>query len=61
MRISRKKHAELYKSIYDPIMDLRVSNEGGSIEDRRDMDDRLFKLENEIYRRIAATLNLPKS
>ena len=58
MVISKKRHAALYKAISDPIMDLRVANNGGiSIEE---IDQNLLNLEREIYNRIKVVLDLHK-
>lgn len=57
MRISKERSLSLYCSaILDPIMALRIENNGGlSIEE---MDEKLFKLEKEIWRRVCRELNL---
>lgn len=59
MRISEKKHSDLYKSISNPVMEARVKIcMGESIES---IDKMLFDLETEIYKNVAKTLNLTKS
>ncbi|PCH98479.1 MAG: hypothetical protein COB84_01825 [Rhodobacteraceae bacterium] len=59
VRISEAKHSELYKAISGPIMDIRIENCTGMTG--KEMDEKLFKLEIEIYNRINKTLNLTKS
>jgi len=61
MRISQKRHSDLYKSISDPIMDLRfklVMNKDTTTEE---LDKHLFDLEIEIYKRIVSVLDLTKT
>ena len=58
MKISEKKHTELYRSISNPITDLRVRHAMGKIED---LDEELFVLENRIYKEIKEALNLTKT
>lgn len=59
MIISEKRHKKLYNAFSDPIMGLRIENNGGmSIEE---MDEKLFKLEIEIHKRIVAALDLHKA
>jgi len=59
MIIGEKRHKELYSAISDPIMDLRIKNNGGmTIEE---MDEKLFALETAIYKRITTALDLQKS
>ena len=58
MVISEKRHRELYDSISNPIMDLRIKQSGGmTIEE---MDKCLFALETAIYKRVAKALDLYK-
>ena len=57
MKMSYKKTSELYSSISDPVMDLRI--EIGTHEiTRNDLDNKLFKLQSKIWERVHKTLNL---
>ena len=58
MKISRKKFNKLYNAIYKPIMDLRVKNKMGDIED---LDEELYMLENRIYQEVKQALELQKA
>ena len=58
MKISRKKFNKLYDAIYEPIMDLRVKNKMGDIED---LDEELYMLENRIYQELKQALELQKA
>jgi hypothetical protein len=58
MRISEKRHTELYGAISNPIMDLRVRLKMGDAED---IDLELWGLEKKIYAEIKAALYLAKS
>ena len=53
MRLSEKKKAELYAAIADPITDERIRFYGHD-----ELDEKLFNLQNEIWRRVCKTLNL---
>ncbi len=55
MNISEKRKFLLYKSISDPITDLRVSINLGKVTD---IDKELFVLEQRIYREIKQALNI---
>lgn len=56
MKISEKKKTELYKAIHEPIMQLRIrQNAGFSIEQ---MDEKLYALNNEIWKEVIKTLNI---
>jgi hypothetical protein len=57
--ISEKRHAELYNSIYAPIMDLRVKNSMGMSSE--ELDSCLYDLNEEIYARIRSALDLHKA
>ena len=57
MRISEKKHAELYRSISNPITDLRIKHAMGEVID---IERELPVLENRIYKEIKETLKLKK-
>ncbi len=56
MKLSEKRMSELYKSVSDPIMDLRIKhiNDGN-------LENEVFTLEMEIWRKVRASLNLPKN
>ena len=59
--MSEKRRTALYKAIMDPIMDLRVTN---SIASRgqpltsEEIDKGLYDMENRIWRRVCAALEL---
>jgi hypothetical protein len=53
MKISEKKKQQAYDAINDPIISLRVKNASGISVD----DIELFKLEQEIWRRLKTALN----
>lgn len=53
MKVSEKSGSALFSAISDPIMELRISDEGGRV---KDMDGELFKLQLEIHRRVCAVL-----
>lgn len=55
MIISKKRHFQLYKSISNPITDLRVKFAKGNV---KDLDQELFVLENRIYKEIKEALSL---
>jgi hypothetical protein len=56
VRISETKASEVYAAISDPITDLRIKqNRGMTIEE---MDERLFNLQSEIWRKVHKALNL---
>ena len=58
MKISEKRHTELYLAISNPITDLRVKNAMGDV---KDLDEELFVLENRIYKEIKEALELQKT
>jgi hypothetical protein len=64
MRISEKKKTELYKSFSDPIMNLRIKLSSEDVTTGRlngeAVDEKLFKLENEIWMSICKTLGIDK-
>ena len=53
MRLSEKKQTEIYRAISDPIMDARIE-----YAKTKKGDDLMFNLQNEIWRRVHAALNL---
>lgn len=55
MRISEQKQNELYRSISNPITELRVNDQLGKIPD---MDEALFDLERTIWKRVAKVLKI---
>ncbi len=58
MKISEKRHANLYRAISNPIIDLRVRHSMGEV---KDLDEELFVLENRIYKEIKEVLELQKT
>lgn len=60
MRISKQRHSELYKSLYEPIDDLRDRNYAAPF-DIDEMDFELLKLQEEIYERLVKALNIHNS
>ena len=59
MIASKEMHKKLYLSISDPISSLKIENYGGlSIAE---MEQKLIKLEIEIYTKIVAALDLKRS
>lgn len=58
MKISEKRHTKLYRSISNPITDLRVKHSMGDV---KDLDEELFVLENRIYKEIKEALDLQKT
>jgi len=57
MRISDKRAAAVYSAIADPITELRVSSYSGQ-HTLEEMDEKLFKLQQEIWWRLIEELNL---
>ena len=58
MKLSEKKKQELYNVTDRVVMNLRVKqNSGLSIEE---MDEELFKLQSEIWRKIKEVLNIER-
>lgn len=59
MNISGKKRDELYNSFADNIMDLRVElTKNPRLADNETLDNRLFRLEREIWTDIKKVLNI---
>ena len=58
MRLSEEKQAKLYKAIYDPIMDERLMLQRYGSPGGEQMEERLFKMQNNIWRRVHEALNL---
>lgn len=60
MKLSDKRQAALYSAISGPIMDERVRIRSSMLSDanRSALDDNLFRLEQEIWRRVKAALDL---
>jgi|GEM_PF-6205663 len=56
MKLSEKKQTDLYSAIADPVTSLRIkklrANDGNRV------DDQLFALESEIWKRVCKALNL---
>jgi hypothetical protein len=59
MKISEKRHSDLYSSIHNPIMDIRLSIRLG--ESSKDIDRLLFELETKIYEKVSEALSISKS
>jgi archaellum component FlaC len=57
MRISKKKRQELYKAFSDPIMKVRI-NIAQTKPSLPTVDEKLFRLEQEIWQEIKATLEI---
>ncbi len=57
MRVSDKNKTALYKTISDPIMDLRVEIATKSLS-YENIDERLFRLETALYNRVKTALNI---
>lgn len=56
MIVSEKRATAIYNAISNPIQDLRIENSAGfSIEE---MDEKLFKLEQEIFKKLSIALDL---
>jgi len=53
MKLNAKKISELYASISDPIMDERIRFKGHD-----ELDEKLFHLQIEIWRRVRKVLKL---
>jgi hypothetical protein len=62
MEISEKKKAELYKAFSEPIMKVRiqVARMGPGDEKLMAIDEKLFKMEQEIWSEIAKVLNIKR-
>jgi hypothetical protein len=62
MKISQKKKTELYKAFSEPIMQVRiqVAQMGPGDEKLMKIDEKLFKLEQEIWSEITKTLGIEK-
>jgi hypothetical protein len=60
MELSQKKRTELYKAFSEPIIKLRIqmSRMGPGDKKLKEMDDKLFRLEQEIWREIAKALDI---
>lgn len=57
--VSQKRRTKLYAEINDSIMDLRVCNQQNKL-DKHEVDEKLFKLNQEIWRKVCAVLNIPE-
>jgi hypothetical protein len=60
MRISQKKQTELYKAISEPIFQarIRVARMGPGDKKLEQVDEKLFRLEQEIWKEIKTTLGI---
>lgn len=62
MRLSEKKQAELYHAIADEVMDLRMYVNKMRLDcqplSHDQLDEKLFSLQNSIWRRVHSVLNL---
>ena len=60
MKISEKRSQNLYSSIHDNIMDLRVliKMEGSDIIDSEEVDRKLFLLERSIWTGVKKSLGI---
>lgn len=58
MRISEERRMKLYKAISDDITDLRIDILKGMGLSAEGMDDYLFKMEQEIWKKVYKALNL---
>lgn len=59
MRLSKKKKQDLYDSLAENIMDLRVDLFlDDSLKDKDNIDLRLFNLENTIWADVKRALNI---
>ena len=57
MKISEKRSGELYEAMKEPIMRLRLQN-CRQAPSEKELDELLFKLEQEIWKGIKRALNL---
>ena len=58
MRISEKKKSDLYSAIREPIISLRISSKySGGISEAL-LDEKLFKLEQQIWKEVKAALGV---
>jgi hypothetical protein len=64
MRISDKKRTELYKAFSEPITQLRINLSREDVTtghiNGEAADEKLFKLEHEIWKSICKTLGIDK-
>lgn len=58
MKLSDKKKSELYAAIAEPIMDERLMLQKYGSPGSEQLDERLFKMQNDIWRRVHKALNL---
>jgi hypothetical protein len=62
MQLSDKKRMELYKALSEPIMQVRiqVARMGPGDEKLIEIDDKLFRLEQEIWSSVTKVLGIKK-
>lgn len=60
MRVSEKKKSELYKALSEPIFQLRVYINNQNKPVKEDIDNKLFRLELDIWDSIAKVLGIEK-
>ena len=59
MKISKARRAELYAAIAAPITDMRIQLL--RLSSNNSLDDKLFKLEKQIWKNVKEVLNLEDS
>jgi hypothetical protein len=62
MKLSQKKQTELYKAVSEPIFQVRVQvgRMGPGDEKLMKVDEKLFKLELEIWKNIAQVMKIDR-
>lgn len=60
MKISDKRASALYEAIREPVMTMRLSYTKARPISADELDARLFKLEQEIWREVRKALNLSR-
>jgi hypothetical protein len=62
MKLSEKKRTELYKAISEPIFQTRIgiSRMGPGDKKLEQVDEKLFKLEQEIWKEVTKALGIQR-
>ncbi len=58
MKLSEKRSSELYSAIREPIMDLRISVKSSGETSSEYLDEKLFTLEQQIWRKVKKSMDL---
>ena len=58
MKLSEKRSSELYSAIREPIMDLGISVKSSSETSSEYLDEKLFTIEQQIWRKVKKSMDL---